>query len=330
MKKGNQSIPALDALRDMCGEFREWQPRETGWKQIRPGLLRKAYGAGLPKGRWFYIPAVLEARHKRRDVPEIAQLIDTRSITELGEQAHSATEPRNQLLYRAHHGDDKALALFARLARESVDALASLARFEPERVRRIAATYPEWPVLLSLNPQDVRHTKEALKELTVGSQALTPTRANQKVDPRNFWTRLALAALDACDRARKNTPPLQEHAKAAVKRLRQLRRFWGVRTHTTFYFLANGDAIIITDWHKKCARLAKPITAANFAQWWKAVKLCVLHHWQNSGGDYDLSGSLSYAEALRSIGQPQEEAWRRRSLALDRLQQAFRSRVGLQ
>ena len=329
MKKGNQSIPALATLRDVCGKFSEWRPIATGWQQIRPGRFRKTYGAGLPQVRWLYIPAVLEARHKRREAAEVAQLIDPRSIAELGEQADSATEPRNQLLYRAHHGDDKALALFARLARESVDALATLARFEPERVRRIAATYPQWPVLLSLNPQDLRHTKQALKELAVGSQALTPTRVGQRVDPRNFWTRLALAALDACDRARKNTPPLQEHARAAVKRLPQPRHFWGTRTHTTFYFLANGDAIIITDWHRKCARLAQPITAANFDQWWNVVKLCVLHHWQNKEEIYDLPGSLSYAEALRSIGQSNKEEWQRRDFALSRVKQTLRSLTGL-
>ena len=325
MKKGKTPNTDLAALREQCGTFQEWHHPATRWHEIRPGHFGRAYGAHLSKHLWTYIPAVLEPGHKRRDIAEIRQLIDTRSVTQLGDLAENTADPRNQLRYRAHCGDDKALALLARLVHDSVGALYDLARFEPDRVRRIAATYSQWPMLLSLNPQDIKQAKQILEWLTVGSQAFPPTRRGQHVDPRNFWTRLALAAYNACQRAQEYTPILQEHAKTAIKCETHKRSFWKIETRTTWHFLANGDAIIIADWHKRCARLAKPITAANFPNWWNVVKLCVLHHWQNKEGIYALPGSLSYGEALKQVGQADKKESDRRSLALDRVKQALRS-----
>jgi len=189
-------------------------------------------------------------------------------------------------------------------------------------VRVDAATFSDWPVLLSLNPQDINSAMQELKSLGVGTRSPLPSKPGQRVDRRNFWTRLATQALAACAANKRLVPELRDFASGA-KRERQTREFWPqTRAKATYYYLANGDVVIITDWQSKCVKLSGPISKHNFQKWWDVVKWCVLDYWKNPKGNY--------AEALKKIGQANEPEWRRRNLAIDRLEQALRSRLGLQ
>ena len=98
MKKTKPLIPDLAALRNLCGKFAPWEHPDAEGRQIRPGLWRKTYNAHLPKGRWLYMPAVLEPSDTRRPLPEIAAMLDKRSLDELCKQA---TDALGQMRFRA-------------------------------------------------------------------------------------------------------------------------------------------------------------------------------------------------------------------------------------
>jgi hypothetical protein len=311
--KAKYEFPSLAGLRDECGDF---QPYSDPGKQI-DNHWRKSYPNSTPKGRWYYVPAVFEPHDTRKPLPEISRLVDHRTLDQLRAQFMDVI---SQMLNRAHIGDDDALDSFVWLVNRQVDALSDLARCEFTRVQAKAATYPQWPVLLSLNPQDIQRVKQDLEKLNVGSMATIFTGPSQRVDPRNFWTQLATCGLRACRRAKVYTYFLKRHAKGAIRVCPQRRKYWGVETGVTYYYLSNYEAIIIADWHKQCLRLSEPITAVNFKDWWNAIKLCVLHHWQNNHGD-----TFSYSEALRYVGQTDKEEWQRRYFALSRIEQALRS-----
>ena len=128
--------------------------------------------------------------------------------------------------------------------------------------------------------------------------------------------------MTACAANKRRVPALKAFATGA-KRVRETLEFWPqTRAKATYYYLANGDVVIIADWQSKCVKLSGPITKRNFPEWWNVAKWCVLEHWKNPKGNY--------AEALKEIGQANEPEWRRRNLAIDRLEQALRSRLGLQ
>jgi hypothetical protein len=78
---------------------------------------------------------------------------------------------------------------------------------------------------------------------------------------------------------------------------------------------------MVFDWQRQCQYLSEPITTDNFPEWWKVVKMAVLQYWRNPEGNYQ--------EALKKIGDAQEEEWRRRDRALTRIRQAFRNLLNL-
>src|SRR5438876_8694795 len=167
MKKAS-TVPELAELRPWYGGFVPFNsPPVREWQQIRPGRQFRKYGSGAPKGRWVYRGAVLQPHNKRRSTHEIAALVDKRSLEELNDLVQDAIK---EILARAHCGDEKAIAQFARVALEANASLESLANFEPDKVRTVAETSVRWPVLLSLNPCDGKWAKEHLLSLGVGTK----------------------------------------------------------------------------------------------------------------------------------------------------------------
>lgn len=308
----------LAALQKYCGFYEPFTSASNQWQKLRPGYQRKVYQDGSTKGRWIYRPPTLQLDDKRRPLSEIAANVDTRPLKELREQVSNAL---NQILCRAHCGDKQAIAEAVLVALRAVFSLDHLARSEPDRLRAEAEKRPNWPVMLSLNPQAIKHAKQDLKSLAVGTKAPTPTRPSQRLDPRSFWTRLAKAAFDACLDASLLVPELEAHCRGA-KQERWTNKCWGITLKATRYTLSGGSVVMIADWQKASVNLSQPITPANFREWWDVVRSCVLEHWRNSQG--------SYAEALKLIGQAGEKESRRRHFAFDRVKQALRSLTGVQ
>jgi hypothetical protein len=318
--KPKQEIPSLAKLREMgCARPLPSKGSPEQAHQVRPGHWRKVYGRQNQQCRWVYMPIGIQEK-TLKPMTEIAALADKRTLDELTEHGEEALK---QLLYRAHTGDERAIFLYAGLLRRAINSLDFLATNQLEKVQAEAERQPRWPVLLSLNPQDIKRAKKHLSRLHVGQKAETPTRPGQRLDLNNFWTVLANEALNVCQTNRVVwVPILLKHATGA-RRERHSQKFWGKKVSATYFYLPGGtDIIIITDWQWQCAKLSEPITTANFKDWWSAIKGCVLEHWRRPHGNY--------AKALEVVGQPQQEEWRRRSTALDRVKQALESLTHLQ
>ena len=278
---------------------------------------------------WVYAPKFMQPiimqetsplkRSPLKPLADIAAMVDGRTLDELHRQAKIGLQ---QLLYRAHTGDERAILLYAAVVRSAVGSMDLLSTSQLGKLRAEAEKQPRWPVLLSLNPQDIKRAKDHLRLLHVGEKADTPTHPGQHLDRRNFWTVLAFEALTTCQINKWLVPILKRHAVGA-SRERQTKKFWGTRVGATCYHLrSDTGVIIVTDWQKQCAKLPEPISAVNLKDWWIAIRGCVLEHWWNSRGNY--------AEALAMIGQKEEEEWRRRGMARDRVKQALESLLDLQ
>jgi len=318
-KQQPPDIPSLTKLREMgFGARLAPQTQAQNWLQVRPGHQRKIYGGPAQKCRWVYMPKVIEGEELKSQA-DIAALADARPLDDLVAQIEADMK---QLLIRAHTGDRRAILLCAAIVRRAVRSLERLAIAQPDTVQTVAETHPRWPVLLSLNPQDIKQAKDQLRRLHVGQKAETPTRPGQRLDPHNFWTLLADRALNVCQINRVLVPILEAHCGGTFRERKEV-KFWGRVVGATYHYLPNrSEVIIIVDWQKQCASLSEQITPANFNAWWDVIKACVLEHWKNPRGNY--------AEALKTIGQPDKEEWRRRSMALDRVRQALESLTHLQ
>jgi hypothetical protein len=300
------NVPELSALRKWCGE--------------------------LKNGKWCFQPLFLKPDAPPRPAEEIAALVDKRPLDELADQVEQSVQ---QILCRAYSGDVAALHKFARIVCGAVEALGRLAQFRDAATKTMAETFSMWPVLLSLNPQEIQRAKDELLRLGVGTKAPAPTRPGQHLDPHNFWTRLATKAFEVCRSNRCVVPILQAHIVGARKR-RRARMFWKSEVKATICARSDGSIVIIPDWLKHCGELAEPVTTTNFSDWWKVIKLCVLDYWKMYPREY--------AEALKRIpdkqkkaapqtGNPPDENYRlpkehrKRTLALARVKQAFKGRV---
>jgi hypothetical protein len=199
--------------------------------------------------------------------------------------------------------------------------LKSVEERQRTKVTAIAETSTNWPVLLSLNPQDIKWAKDYLLKLEVGSKAPTPTRPGQRIDSRNFWTRLAREALRACRINIRLVPALEAHCAEATKECQSM-KIWRTQTKATYHTLPNGDVIILADWQKQCVKLSEPITDNNFKDWWGVMKLCVLEHWKSIPEDY--------AKALAKISDKTAATeFQKRNLALGQVRKALCSLTGL-
>lgn len=258
-------------------------------------------------------PAVLNLYEERRAVEEIARRVDKRPLGELLAQVEDALK---QILARAHAGDDDALGQYLYIARQTVLSFDNLVRHELKRTRVVAEQGSDLPVLLSLNPQDIKAAKERVRLLNVGAKALLPTRSGQRTDRRNLWTRLAIYAFHACLENCRRVPQIEAHFMGAKQR-RVKRKLWRTIEKAKEYTLPDGQRTVIADWQRECVKLAVPITADNFNQWRSVVKICVLEFWKRSNDDY--------VKALKMVGGPDSPESYRRHLAVNRILQAFKS-----
>ena len=311
------------------------QPYESSWNApfdgqfhtVRPAVSRKIYPSSK-KPRRIYMGAVLEPRNELRRAKEIATMVDKRPISQLLGQAADAL---GQMLYRAHCGDKEAIQAYVLASYHAVASLQTLTKHQPVKVQGQAEMFSHWPVLLSLNPQDISDAKQHLKSLGVSTKSLLPTRPGQRVNYRHHWTQLALLALTACAR-NKVVVPAMKALCAGAKSERKTMQLWGTQLGATFYQLANGDVVVIADWQAQCTKLSsKPISEQNFEQWWSVMEPCILEYWRNPMGNY--------AEAISRIrwedtpepersGQNHSEA-RKRAHAIHQIKRALRPLVGL-
>jgi hypothetical protein len=289
--KKASNIPQLSALPKECGE--------------------------LKNGVRIYQPIFLKPAGTPRPTKKIAALVDKRPLEELDDQVEQSVQ---QILFRAYTGDAAALRKFTHIVCGAVKALGRLAQFRAAAVKTVAETFPTWPVLLSLNPQEIQRAKDELLCLGVGAKAPAPTRPGQRLDPHNFWTQLAARAFEICRSNKYIVPVLRAHC-AGTRQKPKTRKFWRTEAKATIYTRADGSVIVIPDWTTTLPRLSEPVTPTAFPNWWKAVKLCVLDYWKMYPQEY--------AKALQQIGRKEEEEWRRRNLALTAVRHAFRSLVKL-
>lgn len=264
-------------------------------------------------------PALLSFFEERHDVEEIARRVDKRPMRELELQVEDALQ---EILTRAHAGDDDALALYFYIARQTVMSFDNLVRHELKRTRAFAEMSPDLPVLLSLNPQDIKAAKERVRLLNVGTKAMMPTRSGQRTDRRNLWTRLAIFAHNACCQNSRLVPEIEKNLIGAKQR-RVKRKVWGTIEIGTEYTLPDGSWVVIADWQREGGKLAGQanltgqITADNFNQWRSVIKMCVLEFWHRSKDNYN--------KALKEVGNSGESESYRRHLAMNRTLQAFKS-----
>jgi hypothetical protein len=315
--KAQKNSPDMAELRRRYGHILPTESAGSEFHEIAPGHVRKVYHTSTARERVVLTPPMLQLANKLRPLKEIAVQRNDRTLEQLLNEVGDAIR---QLLCRAHCGDQRAIATIFVAIHHAVEALEHLAKNAPKKVRAVAETLPRWPVLLSLNPQEIEHVKRDLKSLGVGTKALTPTRPGQRRDPRNLWTRIADESYAICRRCKHDVPELETVCRG-TKRQRKTVKYWETVAKATYYQLSDGTPVIITDWQKQCKHLSEPITDANFKNWWKVVKLVVLQYWTNPEGNY--------REALNLIGNKDEDEWRRRGRALERIEQAFRSLLDL-
>jgi hypothetical protein len=285
-------------------------------KQTRPGHWRKVYGSTVTK-RYVLRPTTWNLSKQLCAPEEVVKHLNKRPLLGLQEEIEKSLQ---QIFARAYCGEDEAIRLMISTARGVVHAVEDLETYQGAKLKEKAEASPLWPVLFSLNPQDIKQAKERVARLNVGTKALTPRRPGQRVDARNFWTNLAQEALHQCEDNRVNVPILEAYAKG-VSRERKTLEFWQTRAAATYYYVSNRNCIIITDWESRCKTLQAPIAEKNFDQWWAVVQLCVINYWWDN--------RKAYEAALKKIGRADEEESRRRNLAMTALHQALRSLVGL-
>lgn len=251
---------------------------------------------------------------------EIEPHIDGRDLLQLLDEKDTLL---GQIVARAACGDECAIELLLAIARGAIEGLSCLEELQPQKLRAIAETSPNWPVLLSLNPQDARHVEDHLKSLNVGAKAATPRRPEQRLDPQSFWTQLAEQTFKSCRDTRTILPVLRAHCTGTKPVCKDL-SFWGTSMRGSFYDVSPTDCILITDWEERCAKLSLPVSRENFKPWWDVIKHCVLEFWNHVPSEYE--------RALKEIGyvKSEEKQYVRRNMAVDRLEQAFRSLVNVQ
>jgi hypothetical protein len=306
-------------------------PYDDKFHEIGLGRSRKVYPASKRDKR-LYMGAVLEPQDKLRPVEEIRGLLDKRPLADLKRQAGDALK---QLLYRGHCGDAQALAQYVGITRAAVRSLETLANHCRDSVRAEAETSADWP--LNLNQHEAEWGKQELKKLGVGAKFPLPCKPSLRARRRNVWTRLAWNALVACADNKRVVPALKTLAAGARNERKTLPYSRQTKGRATFYYMGNGDVVVIADWQAKCARLSGPITKTNINAWWDALKECVLQHWQNPEGNYvgvlelipDAKGGAFSDESHSDEYYKQNKEYRKRNFALARVKQAFEGLVGV-
>jgi hypothetical protein len=261
-------------------------------------------------------------------VEQVNRLVNNnRTLAVLKRQADDALK---QLLFRAHCGDDQALAQYAQITRAAARSLGLLAEHHGDRVRAEAARLPDWP--LNLSQHESEWAKRELRRLGVGAKLPLLLRPSARGVCRSHWGRLAWHALLACGENKRVVPALKALTAGAKAEREMLRYSRQSKAWATFYYLGNGDVVIIPDWQDECTNLPGRFTKASAAAWWNVVKNCVLQHWLNPAGNYIETLALipGADRAQVPFGKPpsdeyykQNKDYRKRSAALARVKQAF-------
>lgn len=256
-----------------------------------------------------------------RPPEEIAAQVDKQTVLELRDQGEDVLQ---ELFKRAVLGEDQAIRVMIAHALGAVNALDDLEKHQPFKLKMLAETHPNWPVLFSLNPQEIRRVTDRITRLGVGQKATTPRRAKQRLDPADFWTRLAAAVLEECQSHQVIVPVLKALC-AGARRERSVAKAWRTPVKLTFYHLDPQTRIRIADWQRQCVTLPKQITADNFKDWWNVAKFCLLEFWKSCD-----SGGRIYDQALSKIPErnaPKE--FQKRNRAVAQVRKALRSLLGL-
>jgi hypothetical protein len=290
---------------------------------------RRIYRSILP-GRWLISPTrwlfhILGDYGNPILPEETKSLVDSRHLLEVKEEID---RDLSQLTARAKLGDNEALQLLLHTARQVTHALEWLETTVPGAVQLIAQQSPNWPVLISPNPQEINGAKERVVRLRVGANALPPKKQRTKVDPGSFWTRVALAFLQTCQANRHFVPLLLEHCKGTKPQRKKL-SYWKTEVGVDFHYIDGSHCIAIKDWERECIKLPEPIdNEMKIKEWWKVIKVAVLEYWHTD--------KAAYAHALKTIGHGKstpdkgaKEEWERRKMALDRIEQASRDLFSL-
>jgi hypothetical protein len=275
--------------------------------------LCKICGQQVETGGYLIRPSGGELLNRK----EIAATIDeSRSVLKLRAQIADAV---SQLIARASAGDEDAFCVLLLAVRGLIDNLRVLERSQPDTVRKLAEESAYWPVLISQSPRDLQRAKETARRLRVGEKAAFPKRPGQKVDPKAFWTQLALTAFGDC-RTIAFFVQLCNGVCAGVAPKPLVRKLFGISAPANEYSLPPNHLIIIADWEKRCVNLPLPVTRNNVNRWWDVVKHYTLENW--------LKFPREYQEALRhiKIGKNPEdkEPWQWHNMAIGRVERAFR------
>lgn len=331
----NSNIPSLNQLR--AHGFGSPGKPSTLWQnaQNRPWYQHKVYSEKEP---WLYRPTrhwkgteYLPIAEQLLPSTEVAKLVNQRPLKKLVQEAE---ESLRQILYHAHRGDERAVRIFATTVRQAVNSLENLAVSQKEKVQSVAIEEPRWPVLISLNPKDINLAKDYVENLHVGEKAITPTKAGQRVDRRNFWTKLAFWATNECEITKHCVPILRYYAdNSNAKPSRIEQKIWATPVKATVYRLGE-DVIVIADWEEQCAGLSRPITRENFENWWRAVRGFVMEYWNSVPAAYraalkEIGAGTGRVKKNNSKDQRRYKEDRQRNLAFGSVRQALKSLAGV-
>lgn len=284
-------------------------------------------------GTWHFEGICLENFDEDISDGELSSQVDGRSLLDLEATIKDAVE---QIYVRANLGQSEAIEKYANIIRSLVGDLGELTKRHESQVGEQAEQYNDWPVLLRPTQKSFSSIKESLKKLGVGKKSRIPTRKTEHIDQTNFGTELADKAYEACRKNRRLIPELLALAKG-VNGIRLSFKFWQIKEKATFYELANGDTLLITDSQKNCVNLPEPISSANFIDWWTAVKMCVLEHWYKNPKEYtDAINWASYGDTaskkdLSAAGKREDKTSesRKRGHAVNQVKKAFVSLINL-
>ncbi len=314
------------------------QPPQQDFERIAPGKFRKVYAAS--EKEYLYRPSRFRGfdwnmpSELLRSPEEIAKGIDRRSFEELLPQA---TDALGQVLLRAAAGNETALSFFVHRAYDLARQLETLQEIQPDLLRKVAETCDRWPVLLSQNKQDIDLASERVDRLRVGQRSFTAK--GQRLGRYSDWLRLVAWAVDECKVTGGLVQLLLNNNVTSVQpSTRRKTNLWGAPVSVTYYRVPSGF-IQITDWERKCADLALPITKDNFPQWRNAVRGFVREYWRTYETAYDHFLDLALGTRASGLAHPQQwkklvEAkraveWDCRDRAFARLEKALKDYAGL-
>lgn len=200
------------------------------------------------------------------------------------------------LVRQAHLGNASAINRLALYTRALSHELELVSRKHEAKVMKVAASYFDWPVVLSLDSARQSQVARLLKKLDVGGdKASRPAYPLRRSDSGNFWTYYAQQAL-ACLRINRRLMPT---LLVRCKRARRIKTFQ-LKLLNTPYTLTGYDVgqsvILTTDWQEKCVSLPTRLTQANVRRFVSIAKLAIRELWCNDAKTF--SQVKTHAEKL--------------------------------